>query len=496
MFNNPSIYEINTRIFLKRFSSLTATLRDIPNEYWNYFEQKKFDYIWLMGIWKTCDSVIEKYCFEDNLVRSYDAALKDWCRNDVIGSPFSIDVYEINPSIGNLEMLLDLKKLLNKKNIGLILDFIPNHFSAHSRLIKENPSLFLNVDKETYEKDPHTFYKPLNLPATSSNEEKYFAHGRDPFFPAWQDTIQVNLLSKEAREYFTNVLIELTKVCDGVRCDMAMLALNNVFKNTWAGVIEKINFNTPQEEFWKEIIPKIKKERKDFIFIAEAYWDLERELLQLGFDFAYDKKLTDQLKFGTSQDIYDHLLAVDNYQKKLVRFLENHDEDRAIIAFGKEKSKVAAIIISTIPGMHFYFDGQFEGKKIRLPIQLGREPEEQPQNDLIEFYDKLLTITSDEVFKKGNWKLLQPLPSWHNNNSYLNMLAWQWEFNSQKRLVVVNYSSITSTCRLKLDVSQYPESFEIKDLLNDQTYIRSSEEVYHIGLYIELKPYQSHIFSY
>ncbi|MEG8947582.1 alpha-amylase family glycosyl hydrolase [Rosettibacter firmus] len=486
---NPTLYEINIRTFLKRFGK-SAKLNEISEEYWNYFIQKKFDYIWLMGIWKTNKSVIEKYCFEDYLIQSYQKALKDWNKNDVIGSPYSIDIYEVNPEIGNFDMLLELKNFLNKNNIGLILDFVPNHFSAESQLIKKYPSFFLSVDKDTFEKDSNTFFKPFE------DCEKYFAHGRDPFFPAWKDTIQVNYFSKDVREYFKKILIDLKKYCDGVRCDMAMLGLNNVFKSTWAGVIEKSNSDTLTTEFWSDIISTVKKERNDFLFIAEVYWNLEKDLQQLGFDYTYDKSILDKLKSGSALDINDHLTMDKEYQYKSVRFIENHDEERAIVSLGKEKSKAAAVIISTIPGMCLFHDGQFEGKKIKLPLQLGREPEEQIQSDLKEFYDKLLDIKSYDIFKKGNWKLLSTLPSWDGNHTFTNLLAWQWNLNSENCLVVVNFSNTTSSCRIKLDVRNYPETFEIRDELNKQTYFRSSEEVYHQGLYIELKPYQAHIFFY
>lgn len=489
---NPSIYEINTRIWIKRFASLNekATLENIPSSYWDDFVKKGFDYVWLMGIWKTCDSVIDKYCFEEGLVKSYDRALKGWKHEDIIGSPYAVDVYEPNTKIGSLKSLLELKSQLNKKGIKLILDFVPNHFSADSSVVKSNPDVFLEVDIDTFKKDPYTFYQPVK------NENKYFAHGRDPFFPAWQDTAQVNFFSKDARNFLTETLIDLTKICDGVRCDMAMLALNNVFNNTWGGILLGNGFDFPKTEFWQDVIAAVKKERNDFIFIAEAYWDLEWKLQQLGFDCTYDKSLTDRLKMGSAKDVHDHLLANADYQKKSVRFIENHDEERAATVFGKEKSKAAAVIISTIQGMHFYHDGQFEGKRIKIPVQLGREPEDPPLIGMKDFYDKLLSITSHEIFKRGKWGLLTPGTSYNNNKSFENLLAWIWTFREGKRIVVVNYSDTVSTCRLKLDVRGYREEFLIKDLLNDQNYTRSAEEVFHQGLYIELKPYQAHILSF
>jgi len=220
------------------------------------------------------------------------------------------------------------------------------------------------------------------------------------------------------------------------------------------------------------------------------------KLHELGFNYTYDKSFTDKLKSATVQEIHDHLLAENEYQKKSVRFLENHDEERAITKFGKEKSKAAATIINTVPGMVLINDGQFEGKKIKLPVQLGREPEEPILNGIKEFYQKLFSITSEEIFKKGEWSLISPATSWTGNETYLNMLALHWKLNDEKRLVVINYSTVVSSCKIKLEVKDYPEELELIDLMNDQIYFRFSDEVYYTGLYVELKPYQSHIFSY
>ena len=491
MFNYPSFYEINTRIWINRFNTneKKARLIDVPLEYWKSLKELGIDYVWLMGIWKTCPTTINKYCFEDGLQKSYSKALRDWSREDIIGSPYSIDSYEINPSIATADEFTSVRNTLNSIGLKVILDFIPNHFSADTSMLKSNREIFLEVDELIYKNEQHTYFHP------EIDEQKYFAHGRDPFFSAWQDTIQINYCSRTARHFMIQTLKDISKICDGVRCDMAMLILNNVFKNTWAGVINGYCKTEMQTEFWQEAITGVKKIRNDFLFIAESYWDLEWSLQQQGFDYTYDKRLTDRLKQSSAKEIHDHLLAEMNYQLRSLRFLENHDEERAVVEFGKEKSKAAAIIISTIPGARFYNDGQFEGRKIKLPLQLGREPQETVNEDLQKFYKKLLTITSQRIFKSGDWKLLKVNPSWENNLSFNNILAWELRFGSERRIVVVNYSSSTSTCRLMLDVVGYVEEFILLDLLNDVAYNRSAEEIYRLGLYVELKPYQSHIFS-
>ena len=176
--------------------------------------------------------------------------------------------------------------------------------------------------------------------------------------------------------------------------------------------------------------------------------------------------------------------------------MENHDETRAVAALGMDREKAAAVIMSTIQGMRLYYDGQFGGKRIKLPVQLGREPDEKPIIELQEFYDKLISITLKEIFKRGEWALLETQPAWDQNHTNKNLLAWLWSLSDQKIVVVVNYSDIVSVCRIKLDVRGYPDEFVIKDLLNDESYTRSTEEIFHSGLYIELKPWHSHILEF
>lgn len=489
MNKNPRILEINTRVWINQFGK-NKNLSAIPDDIINSWEKNGFDLIWLMGIWKNNKEIVKEFCFEPELIAAYNDSLKDWKKDDVIGSPYSIDKYEINPALGNIDNLLQLKERLNKKGMKLILDFVSNHFSAKSSLIWSHKEIFLKADEFLFKNDPYTFYK------SPANEDEYLAHGRDPFFPPWKDTAQINIYSSEARNFMINVLLNLTEVCDGVRCDMAMLPLNNIFYNTWIGVLKKYGFEKPKKEFWEEAILTVKKKRKDFIFIAETYWDLEWQLQNLGFDFTYDKRLTDRLGGSDIHSIKDHLHAEKTYQQKSVRFLENHDEERAIFKFGREKSLAAAVIISTITGMIFYFDGQCVGKKIKLPLQLGREPIEKKDEKVKEFYDKLLYITKSEIFKNGEWKMLEPFAVGDNDDSYLNLLAWQWRFNNEVRLVIVNYNNSTSRCRLKFDLNLSNDEVILSDILNGTEYKRSKKEIIEKGLFIELKSFNSHIFSF
>jgi glycosidase len=489
MLKNPKLYEINTRVWITQFGR-NSRLSDIPEDYFRELRKKGFDIVWLMGIWKTCPSVIKDCCFSVDLVSAYNKSLKDWSEPDVVGSPYSIDDYIINPSLGDENDLLALKEKINSTGMKLFLDFIPNHFSADTHLIQSVPDLFLPGDEELLHRDSYTFFIPRE------KSDKIFAHGRDPLFPPWTDTIQVNYFSETAREFMTNTLLRLTKVADGIRCDMAMLPLNNVFHNTWIGIINKFNFKKPACEFWSSAIQHVKAAAPDFIFLGEAYWDLEWNLQQFGFDFTYDKRLTDRLAFADLHGIKAHLAADRDFQAKSVRFIENHDEPRAVTRFGKQKSLAAATVISTIQGMRFYYDGQFEGKRIKLPVQLGRQPDERVSRSVSNYYNILLQITQHQVFTLGEWKLLEVSPAAAENFSYENFLVWQWKYGNQYALVVINYYDSASQCRIRFRLENTSESVYLVDVLTGEEYKRSVKELTDPGLFVELKGYQSHIFMY
>lgn len=486
MHNNPLLYEINTRVWIKKFGT-DIKLNQIPMDFFKELRVRGFQYVWLMGVWQTSKNAVEKYCFEEGLKKEYDAALPGWQNEDVIGSPYSIEDYIVNPELGTEEMLIELKENLNDLGLKLILDFIPNHFSVESPLLGTHPEIFLTASGEELQSQPKTFF---------TKNYKVFAHGKDPFFEAWQDTVQVNYFSDDAREFMYERLEKVSKLCDGVRCDMAMLIDNTVFFKTWGDVLNRNNFEKPDFEFWKEAIAGIKKRNENFIFIAEVYWEQEWEHQQLGFDFTYDKKFLERLLSNDVGEIKAHLWANDDFQKKCLRFLENHDETRSAKVFGEQKIKATIITLLTTQGMKLINDSQCDGKLIKLPVQLGRDPKEGSNRELRLFYDKIFQITNKEIFRTGRWEPIEPDPAWDGSNSNENFLAWFWSKDSERMLVVINYSNQSSQCSIRFDTKHFENEFPLRDLINDIVYVRSANEIKNIGLFIDLGPYKSHIFSF
>jgi len=487
--SNPTLLEMNSVICLedlKRVYGEQTTWSNIPREYWQRLADNGYSLLWLMGVWERSPGSRMCALSEQELLREYDQALPGWNEADVAGSPYAVRAYRPDSAFGSKKELAALKEHLNHVGIGLILDFVPNHLALDHPWTLSNPDRFIHARQEQYAENPHSFM-------TTRNGD-ILAHGKDPYFPPWRDTVQVNYFMPEARKAMIDILMEIAQHADGVRCDMAMLVLNSVFEKTWDNLLEEKT--PPEREFWSEAIESVKERFPDFLFIAEAYWDLEWRLQELGFDYTYDKKLYDLLLNATARQIHEHLLANESYQRKSVRFIENHDEPRAAAAFGIKRAMAAAVITATVPGMHFFHNGQHEGLLRRLPVQLTRRMQERPDPVIQVFYKRLMEYINHKLMHSGTWVLMHPEPAWEANPTYRNLLSWIWHDDKRFKMIVVNYSDEHSQCSVYLPKDLiHNDSMIFHDCLRDVSYKRNPSDLLRHGMYIELLPWQAHLFD-
>jgi len=272
---------------------------------------------------------------------------------------------------------------------------------------------------------------------------------------------------------------------------MAMLVLNDIFQRTWSGRAGA----RPAKDYWPELITAVRATHPDFLFMAEAYWGLEWELQQQGFDFCYDKTLYDRLEHGPAESVRLHLCADHAYQDRLVRFVENHDEPRAAATFSPAREQAAAVLAATLPGAVLLHEGQFEGRKVRLPVFLGRRPDEPVDEHLLAFYRLLLSAVAKEPFLGGEWRLC-PIEGWPDNKSCRNLLAWCWRKDDERALVVVNLSETGAQGRLHLPWEDLAgRAWRMNDLFVKSGYERDGDEIVAQGLYVDLSPWGYHLLT-
>jgi hypothetical protein len=481
----PVINEINTWVWLNELSrkhGSIVTLASVPEAEWGMIAALGVDAVWLMGVWERSPAGIRIAMQNEGLTASFRHALPDFTEADNVGSPYCVRRYEVDPRLGGAAGLAAARARLAGRGIGLILDFVPNHVAPDHPWAAGHPEYFIQGSSIDVATDPRSFIEASG---------KVFACGRDPFFPAWPDVLQLNAFDPGLRRAAAGTLLDIAGQCDGVRCDMAMLMLNEVFGRTWAGRAGE----RPDADFWPTVISAVKARYPDFKFIAEAYWDLEWELQQQGFDFCYDKRLYDRLEKENAESVRLHLSAEMAYQEKLVRFIENHDEPRAAAVFSPERLRAAAVATLTLPGAKLVHEGQFEGRRVRLPVFLGRRPPEASDDGLAEFYCRLLKAVGEDIFKSGEWRLCE-CGGWPDNTSYRNLVAWCWSLGEDCRLVVVNLSAAPSQGRVRLMGASVPDrDVELEDLLSPARYRCDGREIMESGLFVDLPPWGCHFFS-
>ncbi len=481
--NHPRIYEINTWVWIEELSKsagTVVTLANVPKEAWNAIAELSMDAVWFMGVWERSPIGIGIAMENAVLQEEFKRVLPGYTPADMIGSAYCIRRYEVDERLGGAGGLATARKELAKRGMSLILDYVPNHVAPDHPWVREYPEYFIRGDSGDLENEPESFMDV---------DGKVFACGRDPYFPAWQDVLQLNAFSKGLRNESIKTALSIAEQCDGMRCDMAMLLLSDVYARTWG---EKAGVK-PKAEYWLEVISAVKKKHPDTVFIAETYWDLEWELLQLGFDYCYDKRLYDRLVFDTAEGVRLHLLAEPAYQARLIRFIENHDEPRAAWVFSKEKARSAAVVFATLSGAKLFHEGQFEGRKAKLPVFLKRRPDEGVDYDLKAFYGRLMEVMNLQTIRQGRWGLCT-LSGWPENTSWMNMASWCWQKDQEICLIVVNLSGMRSQARVHLTgVNLAGMTVKMTDIMNNEVYERSGNEMADIGLYVDLEPWAYHV---
>jgi len=481
----PTIYEMNTWVWLSELSEKYGTsvdLSSVPSADWDVIAAYGFDAVWLMGVWERSPAGIAIANRNENLLNDFRRALPDFRPQDNVGSPYCVRRYVVDNHLGGPDGLAVARKELAKRGMKLLLDFVPNHVAPDHPWVTEHPEYFIRGNTMDAKDAPASYVEV---------QGNVYACGKDPYFPAWPDVLQLNAFQPGLRKAVVETISSIASQCDGVRCDMAMLFLNAIFERTWG----RHAGQRPATEYWSDVIPAIKKAHPEFIFIAEAYWDMEWELQQKGFNFCYDKRLYDRLDHDNAESIRLHLCADLAYQEKLLRFIENHDEPRAAATFSPAKEKAGAVTISSVPGARLFHEGQFEGRKVRLPVFLGRRPTEPVDKALQAFYVKLLAAINAPIFRDREWKLCER-NGWPDNSSFQNLVAWSWINNDDRRLIVVNLSESAVQARVQVPWTEVRgQTWHLADALSDARYDRDGDEMLSPGLYVELGPWDYNFFQ-
>jgi len=476
----PLLYEINTRCWLQRLGAEAGrpiTLGNVPEAELDRWSRWGLTHLWLMGVWSTGPQARALAQTEPHQRRLYDEVLPGWQLQDVDGSPYAIADYRLAARLGTDEDLADFRRRLHARSLRLILDFVPNHLGIDHAWVRRSAKLFVQSSALR----PGTFAQP------TEPGSRWLAHGKDPYFPPWVDTVQVDYRLASAREAMIGLLESVATRCDGVRCDMAMLLLEEVFAKTWKDFPPIPEAKSEGGEFWAEAIRNVKAAHPNFEFLGEAYWGLEPRLQDLGFDYTYDKELTDQLLARDGAGVQRHLAKLSARQLAAgIRFLENHDERRVAGVLSLSEHQAAALLLLGLPGMRLLHEGQLEGARLRTPVQLTRRHTEPPQVPIQEMYQRLLTLIATSAVGKGTATLLTPDPE--GNLPCSEMVLVQWQAQPEViDLVAVNLAPDSRRCHAPLRLGDSrPGPWRITDGIGGGAQTHLGESLRQRGLCVDL----------
>jgi alpha amylase-like protein len=482
----PSLYQINTRVLLHELSESqkrTATLDDVPDAELDRLAAAGFDWLWFLGVWQTGPAG-QRVSRENSEWRAeFEHVLPDFREDDVCGSCFAVTSYTAHLEFGGDPALARLRDRIHERGMRLLLDFVPNHVALDHPWLQRHSDFFVQGTDELIQREPQNYVR-----IAGPSQTRVLAYGRDPYFSGWPDTLQLNYAQPSLQDAMRRELQSIGTKCDGVRCDMAMLVLPDIFERTWG---------LKTEPFWPGAIQSVRSMRPDFLFMAEVYWDLEWTLQQQGFDYTYDKRLYDRLRDGNARAVRDHFKADEDFQKRSARFLENHDEPRAAATFTPKMHEAAAALTYLCPGLRFFHDGQFEGRAKKVPVHLGRRPSEPVQLSLGDFYSRLLDAVHRQVAQDGRWTLLDCTPAWDGNWTCDCFVCFAWQHPGKAPLVVaVNYAPNQSQCYVRLPLEELNgHTLRLQDLMSPAAYERDGSELVARGLYLDMPPWGYHVFE-
>ena len=106
---------------------------------------------------------------------------------DIVGSPFAIVGYDVHRDFGGDPALARLRERMHRRELRLLVDFVPNHVALDHPWVEAHPEFLIEGDEDDLRREPENY-----VALQTSRGRRIFAHGRDPNFSGWNDTLQLN----------------------------------------------------------------------------------------------------------------------------------------------------------------------------------------------------------------------------------------------------------------------------------------------------------------
>ncbi len=403
----------------KAYKRPITSLDQIPDEELDALQNRGITALWLIGLWQRSDASKE---------------IKHLCGNpDAVASAYSLKDYDISPTIGGWEAVYNLKERCQKRGIRLASDMVPNHTGIDGNWVYEHPDYFI---WQSYPPFPSYTYNGPDLSSNpywevkiedhyydrtdaavtfrmrnrKSGETRFVFHGNDGTTMPWNDTAQLDYLNRETREAVIQKILHVARNFPIIRFDAAMTLAKRHIERLWypkpgeggdipgraEHALDEKEFNALiPEEFWREVVDRVKKEVPDTLLLAEAFWMMEGYFVRtLGMHRVYNSAFMNMLKNQENQKYRDSIKKTLVFEpeilKRYVNFMNNPDEDTAISQFGSDDRYFAvATLLSTLPGLPMIGHGQIEGFREKYGMEYQRAYyDEKPNQWLISEHER------------------------------------------------------------------------------------------------------------
>ena len=481
----PSLYQINTRVWLTDLSAALgrkATLDDIPDADLDRLARLGFDWVWLLSVWRTGEAAQRISRSNPEWRHEFEETLPDLREEDIGGSGFAITGYTVHPELGGDEALARLRRRLRDRGLRLMLDFVPNHTAPDHPWVEEHPDYYVAGTEADLAQAPQNY----------TRVEQRRRRSRSGLRP---------------RPVFLGV------------AGHAAARLRN------SGHSGGDVWRAPQDRRamrWRALrhgdAGPPRRLRAD---VGSA-----RAALLAGHHPACPRAGARVLLHGGGVlgPRMDHAAAGVRLRLRQapVRLLARRLRQAGAGAparrprlpgpagpFPGEPRRAASrrdvcagatrprrSSRSSHPGLRFFHQGQFEGRKKRISPHLVRAPVEQPDDALRQFYDRLLSVLRRPDLRDGSWRQLECAPAWDGNWTWDGFLACTWQGASDERLVVaVNYAGNQAQCYVRMPFADLSgRTVHLRDLMSPAVYDRAGDDLLANGLYLDLPPWGCHVF--
>ncbi|RMF28693.1 MAG: alpha-amylase [Chloroflexi bacterium] len=523
-------------------------LDQIPDEELDRLARWGFTGLWLIGLWERSPA---------------SRRIKHLCGNPkAVASAYAIFDYRIAADLGGEEAFQNLKARAWRRGIRLASDMVPNHMGIDSRWVIEHPERFLSLDYCPF--PSYTFTGPdlswhpdvgiyledhyydrtdaavvFKRVDRRTGQERYIYHGNDGTSTPWNDTAQLDYLNPETREAVIQTILQVARQFPIIRFDAAMTLTKRHYQRLWfpepgtGGAIPsraehgmtraEFDARMPQE-FWREVVDRVAAEAPDTLLLAEAFWLMEGYFVRtLGMHRVYNSAFMNMLRDEENANyrtVMKNTLAFDpEVLKRFVNFMNNPDEETAVVQFGKEDKYFGiCTMMVTMPGLPMFGHGQVEGFAEKYGMEYRHaEWDEQPDPYLIARHEREIfpLMRRRHLFAEVEHFLLYDCetPEGHVNE---DVFAYSNRAGDERSLVIYHNRYATARGWIRTSVAYRDKRTDrlvrkslgeglglrkdercfciFRDHVTGLEYIRNNRELHEKGLYVELGAYKYHVF--